>query len=90
METAISTAKDNNQMQKLISGVIWRNAVAGLVAKVRHKTAWLLRPRHIPKHPIGNRRRKGHVSSVGRRMSSSSCHQVIVYTNLVMASSCNI
>lgn len=70
METEIKTATDNSQRPRLMYGVMWRNLVAGLVARARQRTAWLLRPRQIPKHPIGNRRRNGHFSFLGRRMSS--------------------
>ena len=69
-ETEIRTARAKSQRARLMNGVMWRNWVAGLAASARHKTAWLLRPRQIPKQPIGNRRRKGHFSSLGRRMSS--------------------
>lgn len=71
-ETDIRTATANSQRPRLINGGTWRNFVAGLVERALHSTAWLLRPRHIPKQPIGNRRRNGHFSSLGRRISSVS------------------
>ena len=48
-------------------------AMAGLDERAPHRMAWLPRPRQIPKHPTGKRRRNGHTSSFGRRMSSYSC-----------------
>lgn len=73
METERRTASARNQRARLMKGVIWRKLVAGLVARARHRTAWLLRPRQIPKQPIGNLSKNGHSSSFGRRMSSDSC-----------------
>ena len=69
-ETDNRTAKAKSHRARFIKGLMWRNFVAGLVARLRHNTAWLLRPRQIPKHPIGNLRRNGHFSSFGSRMSS--------------------
>lgn len=60
----------NSQSARFMKGEMLRNLVAGLVARACHKTTWLLRPRQIPKHPIGNLRRKGHFSSFGRSISS--------------------
>ena len=71
-ETERRTASARNQRARLMKGVTWRNFVAGLVASACHRTDWLLRPRQIPKLPIGNLSRKGHSSSFGRRMSSDS------------------
>lgn len=73
MKTATRTARARSQIKMLMKGVMWRNLVAGLVAKARHRMAWLLKPRHMPKQPMGKRRRNGHVSSFGRSMSSESC-----------------
>ena len=70
METKKRTITASSHRARLMKGVMWRNFVAGLVARACHRMAWLLRPRHMPKQPIGNLRRKGHCSSLGRRMSS--------------------
>lgn len=48
METETSTARANNQRERLMKGGMWRNFVAGLVDRARHRTAWLLSPRQIP------------------------------------------
>lgn len=70
--TAIRTDNARSQRARLMLGVTWRNFVAGLVARFSQRIAWLLRPKQIPKQPIGNRSRNGHLSSFGRRMSSKS------------------
>ena len=75
METATRTDRASSQIERLIMGGIWRNRVAGLDARARHRMAWLLRPRHMPKQPIGKRRRNGHFLSFGRSMSSESCNK---------------
>lgn len=66
------TARARSHKVRLMKGLMLRKRVAGLVARAPHSMDWLPRPRQIPKHPIGNRRRKGHCSSFGRRMSSES------------------
>ena len=73
MVTHMRTVKAKIHRTRLMYGGIWRNLVAGLVARLFHRIAWLLSPRHIPKQPIGNRSRNGHCLSLGRRMSSVSC-----------------
>lgn len=70
METENRTIRASSHRARLMKGVMWRNFVAALVAKACHNMAWLLKPRHMPKHPIGNLRRNGHCSSFGRRISS--------------------
>lgn len=88
-ETETNAARASNQRPKLMIGVMWRKLVAGLVARARHRTDWLLRPRHIPQHPIGNRRRNGHFSSFGRRMSSDSCYKPFVSSHAYSTNMCH-
>lgn len=75
METEMRTPTASSHSARLIYGGMWRNFVAGLVARFFHRMAWLLSPKQIPKQPIGNRRRNGHISSLGSNMSSYSCIQ---------------
>jgi len=67
-------------------GLTWRKLVEGEVARVFHKMAWLLTPRHIPNEAIGNRRRNGHFLSSGSINSSDGCiendQQIITHHNI--------
>lgn len=73
MDTNKSISKERFQSTRFMYGVMLRNSMHGFVDIDFHKMDWLLRPKHIPKQFIGNLRRNGHVSSLGRSMSSESC-----------------